>query len=218
MKNLSANSYSNGISFSNSKKSTRAIVNKNGTFQIVKTDLIVLTLYQKCIIWFYLLSSISIIFLSIFKAKNIKIIIGNSIFCIFFYLHIISFISGIFLSIFKPEFRKYHSAEHKIVNYLKKYNKIPTLQEAKKESRFCTTCQSIKNFYKVLLGITWIILLYSNIPLLVKILIFILSYLLINLLYKTNIFIFLQFVFTSPKCTDKHIEIGLAILNELEKQ
>lgn len=215
MKNLSANSYFNGISFSNSKKHARAIVNKNGTYQIFQADSSILTLYEKIIIWFYIITSIFIILFSILKTKNIKIVIGNFIFCLYFYLHIISFISGIFLSIFKPEFRKFHSAEHKIINFLKKYDKIPTLQEAKNESRFCTTCTSIPNFFRVLLGITWLLLLYSSMSLLHAFTLFIFLYLIIHFLYRTHIFILLQLILTSPKCEDKHILIGISVLNNV---
>lgn len=216
MKNLSANSYFNGISFSTSKKSARAIVNKNGTYRIEKADLAILTLYEKIIIWFYIITSTSLICFSIFKTKNVKIIIGNFIFCVIFYMHILSFISGIFLSIFKPEFKKYHAAEHKIINYIKKYDKIPTLEEAKKESRFCATCTSIKTFYKVILGITWIILLYSTLPILINLSIFFFVHLITQLLYSIHAFTLLQLVITSTNCEDRHIMIGLSVLNELE--
>lgn len=218
MKNLRANSFFNGISFSNSKQFARTIVNKDGTYKTQKSNTFILTLSEKIIIEFYLITSIFIILFSIFKLNNLEVIIGNSIFCFFFYLPCISFFSSIYFSIFRSESRKYHSAEHKIINFIKEYNKIPTLEEAKKESRFCTTCTSLKYTKKFLLGIIWIILLYSNLQLLHKVIFFSLLYLVIHILYRINIFVFLQFIFTSPKVSDKHIIIGISTLQELQKQ
>lgn len=222
MKNiiLKGISYFNGISFKNQTTCTRAIVKKDGTYTIIKSNSLIHDFSEKIILGFHLISSIFIMLFSILKIKNIEIILGNFIFCIFFYLPSILTIYAILCSILKPEVRKYHTAEHKILNFFTKHNRFPTLKEIKKvkeESRFCTDCSSVNSTRKSLSGIIWMILLYSNLEFLNKIIIFSIAYLVFHLIAKINILLYLQFITTSPKNCDAHILIGISTLQELQE-
>ena len=110
---------------------------------------------------------------------------------------------------------KFHGAEHMAVQSYNTLNKVPTLEEVKKFSRFDKYCGSQKSLSHIFLTITsclsFILLVhigmyYSNLTLLISSTIFMLVFTLLSIFSKN--LTFLQ-VFTTSKPTDKELYLAL---------
>lgn len=117
---------------------------------------------------------------------------------------------------------RFHSAEHMVVNAYNKLNRIPTLEELKKSSRFSNHCGSNK--------INCIIIVFTFIsfagPFLIKmgiikyLIIMILTPIIIMILFSIGAINILQ-VFVTNKPTDVELQVameGLKKYEDLEKQ
>lgn len=99
---------------------------------------------------------------------------------------------------------KFHAAEHMVLNAYEKFHRIPTLEEAKKCSRFYKNCESSITLAWCFIFCIIIIVMATIFPYKIFICLIILLLLPLLLPYLT----FLQFIVTSKPCDD---EIKLAI-------
>lgn len=63
------------------------------------------------------------------------------------------------------DFARYHAAEHKICNAYDKYQRLPTLEEIKKESRFSKYCGSMESSRKIIFSLGYFLsglIFFSN--------------------------------------------------------
>lgn len=140
------------------------------------------------------------------------------VFCITAPIHTSYFIEAFIKIKFKePSTARFHGAEHMALNAYNELQRIPTLDEIKKFSRFSRHCSSQSQLITqlgIFLFIIIAILFYSyNYFLFMGIILAIGAFLLT--IRKSNRFIFLQVFFVS-KPTDKELLLAITALEELE--
>lgn len=162
---------------------------------------------------FWLIINVFLAILAI-STKQITIMLSSILF--------ITFISKEFfvllLSIFSIDrkTKKYHAAEHMVINAYIQYERIPTLEEVRNFSRFSPTCGSTYQFKKILTIFPWIIFLCISsklTPLIIYILVWICTFVFTMLVIKTDIVKFLQIFLTSKPC-DRELEVAIAGIKE----
>jgi uncharacterized protein YqhQ len=125
---------------------------------------------------------------------------------ILFVLYLLSFIDYVFKHM-KSETKKFHSAEHMIVNAYRELGKIPTLDELKKYPRFSNLCGT--NFYTALTFSFLAFFFWTYIPNIeVSTVNFLVLFLTLQLLKKVGVFNFAQALVTAPP-SDKHLLVAI---------
>lgn len=98
----------------------------------------------------------AILFLSIILSvifKNFGFVLGAIYFSVFVSIDLYSFVNGAIRLKKKGKngysIAKFHGAEHKVLNAYERLQRIPTLEEAKKYSRFSRLCGSRSKIYRM---------------------------------------------------------------------
>lgn len=112
---------------------------------------------------------------------------------------------------------KFHAAEHMAINAYKKLQRIPTLEEAKKYSRFSKNCGSRKILSRIFMFSMITVAMATLISYngLIYLIVVLLIPLFRVILEKYGWLIFLQ-VFVTSKPTDKEIELAIEGLRQFE--
>ncbi len=114
---------------------------------------------------------------------------------------------------------RYHSAEHMTISAYERLQRIPTIEEVKKESRFCKTCGSrftINNLAINLLVVIYMMLFASRLPFVVYVSIGIALIAIMEVICTKGGLRFFQILVTS-KPTNEEIEVAIAGLREIDK-
>lgn len=117
----------------------------------------------------------------------------------------------------REEIYRYHGAEHKVLNYIEKYNKIPkTIEELRKADRLYISC-GMTILAVIMLVITMAFLAFSFVPYLVlKVFVFLISLVLIFYLWANGKCDFLQrCIVLEP--TDCELEVAIEAMKVYEK-
>ena len=117
---------------------------------------------------------------------------------------------------------RFHSAEHMVSNAYTKVQRIPTIEEIKKSSRFDRYCSSRIYINKILIfGMLSIVICLSGfVPVHIYIMLAAALLIFTVIQQKYNIFRFLQ-IFCTQKPTDKELKVaqeGIKFFEEMEEQ
>lgn len=117
---------------------------------------------------------------------------------------------------------KYHSAEHMVSNAYARVQRIPTIEEIKKSSRFDRYCSSRIYINKILIfGMLCIVICLSGfVPLHIYVILVAALFTFAIIQQKYNIFRFLQ-IFCTKKPTDKELKVaeeGIKYFEEMEEK
>jgi len=178
------------------------------------------TLNKRWIIIFDIIIIILSIIACVFS-KNFGFVIGAIYFSAFVSIDLYKFINSV-CNLRKRDKNgyytaKFHGAEHKVLNAYKKLQRIPTLEEARKFSRFSKLCGSRAIIYRMfmftLLTATIIFILHHN-----SIIYFITVLAIVGFVIiceKHGLLNFLQ-VFVTSKPSDKEINLAIEGLKQFE--
>lgn len=210
MQNIKGYSFTNGISFSNHDFETKVTISKENNIEINNLNSNKISSFQKKFIIIYLVSSIFIFLFSIFYIKNILIIISFIWYCLYSHTSTLALIINIFIGIIKPDYKRFHGAEHKVLNYYKVNKKIPKIEELSTYSRFSSTCGSIEQTFKSTYGIIflYISLKFLETNLILAIGLMCITFICCYILYILNVFAFTQ-VFITSKPSKKHLQVAI---------
>lgn len=213
-------SFTNGISFSNSKFETKVTVLEENIIDINNLNDSKRTPFQKKFIIIYLVSSIFIILFSILYTKNILITISSILYCLYAHTSTLAILSHIIIGIIKPDYKKFHGAEHKVLNYYKVKKCAPKIEELSTYSRFSSTCGSIGQTFKSIYGIIFLYISFKFLEdnILLALGLMIASFGVCFILDIFNIFVFMQLFITS-KPDKKHLSVAvMALENHLNSR
>lgn len=117
---------------------------------------------------------------------------------------------------------RFHSAEHMVSNAYTKVQRVPTIEEIKKASRFDRYCSSRIYINKILIfGMLSIVICLSGfIPMHIYLMLVAALFIFTIIQQKYNVFRFLQ-IFCTKKPTDREIEVaqeGIKFFEEMEEK
>lgn len=203
---LTGRSFEDGIELSMSGKHSLVLVNKGKITRQHKKRGDVKDLQQK--------DNIANIFILIILVTPFCVI--SNIADLMIYTAIAMFLEMILLGFtISDETKKYHSAEHMVINAFEKYQRIPTIQELRKTSPYSSTCGSSNVvFCSITIFLLGVYLKYSS-----REMLYIISLVMIvNIfLYINNTYKYIQ-SFMLKKPTDAKLNVALLALEELLKQ
>lgn len=117
------------------------------------------------------------------------------------------------------DLRGLHGAEHTVLNAYSKLGRVPTVEEASRFSRFHNYCGTNTTLSDIIAAIITIIVSFQTTSWTRAIIVIIIP-IIMNLLAKTGIFNFVQFITTDKPCK-KELEVAIAgvkLWDEKEKQ
>lgn len=175
---------------------------------------------KRSVIVFDIFLIISSIIISIFT-KNFTFTISSILFSIFASRNLLDLMEFSYKKKIKNGYEywilKFHAAEHMAVNAYEKQQKVPTMEEVRKASRFSIKCGSqgilFKTFWFLILAIAIPLLSYFDI-ITYMIGIAIIS-IILNVADNNGWLVFLQ-VFTTKKTTDKELALAVEGLKQFE--
>ncbi len=223
-----ARSYVNGITFYSPKYlmfGVRTLLDENENFES-KTiffkfeDLFEVSQTPKKTFLWIILSDILVIALSIILSiftNNFGFLSAAILYAIWARPEFYRFIKFVFRCKFKePSLARFHAAEHMAVNAYNQLQRIPTLDELRKASRFSKHCQSQRSllsfFILSLLQIAAILFYNTSFLYLIAALIILFFEIIVS---KKQLLSFLQ-IFVVSKPTDKELELAIEGLKQLE--
>ena len=151
---------------------------------------------------------------------NSRMATASMIFLIFGGQHVIYFIRSVIrIRLKRKRLTRYHGAEHMSTAAYMDLNRIPTIQEVKKYSRFSEYCGSMYFINKVVkpICLSVVTLFFSyDMSIIIRILIYLPILLLIDHIQKRGWFKYLQVLFID-KPPDQEIEVAIEGIKEYEK-